>query len=396
MQTSKVSAGIFLSVNLLVFSAFARTPPQFGYGCGTGCSTKVKLVSPINGYRSADGRTITYGTFAVQVTGGGRGDLNTTFLRYVLADCDHLSLARLEKPARFTDAGIDFSKGERGNWEKLSGSSYDYTTVVGGRGYYFDALCKKTKFIQKSRITSHQSIKEKGDYFLEKKIWKTAIATYTQGIKLSPRYSALYYNRGLAHLSSGNKKAALADFQETAELFLQQKKWSDYQDAVSMITQINPALANDYKLTEFSRLSLKGIGSIRVGMTIDEASQVAGVVLIKGGGNGSCFNHSIQNQPNGVSFMAVDGRIVRISAGDRTQTLRGIKKGDPESKIISLYPGQIKVDRNPLGGRGNQLTFIPKDLSDKNYRYIFDTSSGYVNFFRSGKLPEVAYLEGCF
>jgi hypothetical protein len=143
MNTSKITAGIIIGIHLFLASDLAQAANQFGYGCGTGCSTKAKLVSPIRAYRSGDDRTITYGTFSVQITGGGRGDLNTTFLRYVLADCNHLRLVHLEKPAKFDDLGFQFSKGERGTWEKLSGNSYDYTIVMGGRGYYFDALCKK-------------------------------------------------------------------------------------------------------------------------------------------------------------------------------------------------------------------------------------------------------------
>lgn len=44
---------------------------------------------------------------------------------------------------------------------------------------------------------------------------------------------------------------------------------------------------------------------------------------------------------------------------------------------------------------GKYLTFVPKDATDKNYRLIFETSKNRVTRFRSGKLPEVEYIEGC-
>jgi tetratricopeptide (TPR) repeat protein len=248
-----------------------------------------------------------------------------------------------------------------------------------------------------------QSFKIQGDAFLNQKSWKNAITTYTQGIKISPRYSALYYNRGLAYLNSGNKKLALADFQEAAELFLQQRKWGDRQDTISMITQINPALKNNYKLTESSRLTLKGIGPVQIGMTIEEASQASGISswnLIYGGGREDiCKYYKPQSNINDVLFMVINGRIARIDVDNkRIQSIRGIKIGDTEKSVKSLYPGQIKISPHPYGrpnGNRHYLTFIPKDAADQNYRYIFETGGGRVERFRSGQLPEVEYIEGC-
>jgi tetratricopeptide (TPR) repeat protein len=250
----------------------------------------------------------------------------------------------------------------------------------------------QTKLVSSSNPT--QSFKIQGDAFLNQKSWKNAIATYTQGIKLSPRYTSLYYNRGLAYLSSGNKKAALADFQEAAELFLQQKKWGDRQDAISMITQINPSLANDYKLTESSRLTLRGIGPIRIGMTIDEATQASGISTWNSAFSDNsvvCKYYKPQNNIDDVLFMVVNGRIVRVDVNNKhIQTIRGIKIGDTMQSVKLKYPTQIQVSLIP-----NTLTFIPKDIEDKGYRYIFLHGSGRVIGLRSGQLPEVEYIEGC-
>jgi tetratricopeptide (TPR) repeat protein len=98
--------------------------------------------------------------------------------------------------------------------------------------------------IKNDPSTSVQLLKQKGDFYLNQKNWASAIKIYTEAINFSPRYTALHYNRGLAYLDSGNKQEALNDFQESANLFLQQGNLSDYKDATSMIAQIKSSLEN--------------------------------------------------------------------------------------------------------------------------------------------------------
>jgi hypothetical protein len=167
-----------------------------------------------------------------------------------------------------------------------------------------------------------------------------------------------------------------------------------------MILEINPSLVDYYKLTKNSRLRLKGIGPIRIGMTIEEAGQFGGVpIKHTGASNGSCAYYKTQGIADGIIFMTINDRIVRIfSNRPETFTMKGIKIGDTEEKIKMTYPGQISVAPHPIAGirGGYQLTFIPKDKEDKNYRIIFGTKKGKVEYFMSGKLPEIEYPEGCF
>ncbi|MFB8797911.1 MAG: hypothetical protein U7126_27635 [Microcoleus sp.] len=154
------------------------------------------------------------------------------------------------------------------------------------------------------------------------------------------------------------------------------------------------------QLTENSKLALNGIGPIRVGMTVDEASQAAGVRLVKGYAGldeNFCSYFKPQGEPKGINFMVTKGRIVRIDiSNERVTTIKGAKIGNTEEQIFSLYPGQIRVIKNPLGGRGNNLTFVPRDAADSNYRLIFETGiERRVKYFRSGQLPQVEYIEGC-
>ncbi|MEG4286308.1 hypothetical protein QUB68_24570 [Microcoleus sp. A006_D1] len=154
------------------------------------------------------------------------------------------------------------------------------------------------------------------------------------------------------------------------------------------------------QLTERSKLAINGIGPIRVGMTVAEASRAAGVRLIKSYAPPNeefCSYFKPQEQPQGINFMVTKGRIVRIDiSNEQITTIKGFKVGDTEEQIIKAYPGQIRIIKNPLSGRGNNLTFVPRDAADSNYRLIFQTGiEGRVRYFRSGQLPQVEYIEGC-
>jgi hypothetical protein len=158
------------------------------------------------------------------------------------------------------------------------------------------------------------------------------------------------------------------------------------------------------QLTERSKLAIDGIGPIRVGMTVNKASRVAGVRLVKDNGSGSdelqCFYFKPQGGAKGISFMVTKGRIARVDIDNkRITTIKGAKIGDTEDRIFALYPGQIEATPHPYTGRppgdGKYLTFVPKDVADKNYRIIFETYHNRVKRFRSGKLSEVNGIEGC-
>ncbi|MGB7708668.1 MAG: hypothetical protein WBL95_03830 [Microcoleus sp.] len=166
------------------------------------------------------------------------------------------------------------------------------------------------------------------------------------------------------------------------------------------VTSVNAQV----QLTDNSKLALNGIGPIRVGMTVDEASRAAGVRMVKtlsaGRTEEYCAYFELEGGPKGISFMVINNRIPRVDiSNERVTTIKGAKIGDNEERIFSLYPGQIKATRHPYQGlpprNGKYLTFVPKDAADKNYRIIFETANNRVMRFRSGKIPEVDYIEGC-
>jgi hypothetical protein len=163
-------------------------------------------------------------------------------------------------------------------------------------------------------------------------------------------------------------------------------------------------------LTQQSKLAIDGIGPVRVGMTIAEAEHSAKVRFIDNERGESCYYIRPQGGPQGLSFMVISprqdnrnyrniDRIARVDVlpGSRITTVRGAKIGDTEQRIKSLYPGQIRVTPHEytFSQGGHYLTFIPKDERDASYRLVFETLNNKVTVFRSGRLPEVEYVEGC-
>lgn len=152
-------------------------------------------------------------------------------------------------------------------------------------------------------------------------------------------------------------------------------------------------------LTENSKVAINGIGPVRVGMTVDEASQSAHVSLIQtssGGESQGCFYFKPENGLDDVQFMVTQGRISRVDIfNDKTTTFSGAKIGDSENRIMSLYSGRIQVQPHEYVQNGHYLVFTPKDQADQSYRVIFETDGDRVTSFRAGKIPEVTAIEGC-
>src|SRR4028118_601087 len=87
------------------------------------------------------------------------------------------------------------------------------------------------------------------------------------------------------------------------------------------------------KLTERAKLAINGIGPIRVGMTVDEASQSAGIRLIRSGSGGldeyQCFYVQPKDRKSGIRFMVTKGGIARVDiSSKRITTLSGARIGD--------------------------------------------------------------------
>jgi tetratricopeptide (TPR) repeat protein len=89
-----------------------------------------------------------------------------------------------------------------------------------------------------SAKNQHQTVKEQADRHYANNEYPQAIAAYTQAITLSPRYAALYYNRGISYHFSGMKQLAIADLQKAAQLYQEQGKERDYRDTLNQLAKV--------------------------------------------------------------------------------------------------------------------------------------------------------------
>jgi hypothetical protein len=153
------------------------------------------------------------------------------------------------------------------------------------------------------------------------------------------------------------------------------------------------------KLTIQSRLSINGLGPVKINMTVAEASGVAGtpIVPFQPNPNRVCDYYKPANGPEGVTFMVSSGRITTVEIEtNKIVTVHGAKIDDSESLIKSLYPGQIQTTRLANSEKGKSWSVQPSSFAEKNLRLLFVSTNGLaVTRMIAGKVPEVNYIEGC-
>jgi hypothetical protein len=114
------------------------------------------------------------------------------------------------------------------------------------------------------------------------------------------------------------------------------------------------------------KVQINGVGDIRIGMTPREAIRSARMKLVAVGEiDNNCYYIRPQKGSQHISMM-----------------------------VKQLYRDRLKVSPHKYL-RGHYLTFTPTGQTDRNYRLIFETDGHRVVNYRVGKMPEVAYVEGC-
>ena len=108
---------------------------------------------------------------------------------------------------------------------------------------------------------------------------------------------------------------------------------------------------------------------------------------------GECGYIKPKTGPKGIMIMVEKGEISRVDVtSGSVATVEGAKIGDSEDRIKSLYQGQVEVQPHKYTD-GHYLVVTPK--GGGNNRIVFETGSGKVTRYRSGRLPAVQYVEGC-
>ncbi|MGI8807001.1 MAG: hypothetical protein ACR2KK_04010 [Acidimicrobiales bacterium] len=164
-----------------------------------------------------------------------------------------------------------------------------------------------------------------------------------------------------------------------------------------------PAPPTPKTLTGSSRLEVNGIGPIVVGMTLDEASAAHGKpvafdprTVAAPGWKRGCAHAIAEGGPEGLRFMVVDGRIVRIEAQrGPVATPEGMTTGSPVPDVLAAYAGRIRVELHPYSRTGGQYLIVDETLSGTPMSILFETDGSRVTQFRSGLTGAVMAPEGC-
>ena len=156
------------------------------------------------------------------------------------------------------------------------------------------------------------------------------------------------------------------------------------------------AASGDSGRTAPLTLTEPGLGPLRIGMTLSDASAALGGALVVPAPTDTTGCRYVQwrGGPPGVRVMVEGGHIARVdvdSAGTRTAVGAGV--GDTEERIQQLYPGHVTVTPHKYED-GHYLTVRPHP-ADSGLATVFETSGGKVTRYRAGLRPQVEYVEGC-
>ncbi len=144
------------------------------------------------------------------------------------------------------------------------------------------------------------------------------------------------------------------------------------------------------------RLAPEGFGPLRAGQTLAEASSAVGsTIALAAGASAECSYAEWAAAPAGLRVMVVQDTVVRVeaTAGD-LQASSGARIGDNEGRINSLYATRISIRPHKFT-TGKYLIAWGPEGADSPYRLVFETDGEAVLQFRSGRLPEVEWVEGC-
>lgn len=163
------------------------------------------------------------------------------------------------------------------------------------------------------------------------------------------------------------------------------------------ITTVPPDNPDQYgppTLGNRSTVSTVGLDTVSFGMTVAQAQEAAGTVLVPAGPTGSCYHVVPHDAPEGIVFLVHNGTIERVDINSGPITTRsGVGVGSPETMVTDLFGDSIEREVRVDGTV--DLVFVPSDPGDRNYRVVFNVSEGQVRAFKSGRLPQVMLDTGC-
>ncbi len=174
---------------------------------------------------------------------------------------------------------------------------------------------------------------------------------------------------------------------------------SDTSATTSTPSTTAPPGASGEDLSSDFAATLRAVGSVRLGMSVEEAIEASTLDLTQDFGRASkdnCFFVAAGTRLPGVSFMVVDGEIVRIELNPPSAiaTRSGVRIGTSRESLTTVYANNIQPAPEGVS-EGEALAFVPNDEEDADYRIYFTIENGEVSSFRVGTLPAIDNLSGC-
>ena len=148
-------------------------------------------------------------------------------------------------------------------------------------------------------------------------------------------------------------------------------------------------------ITKRSLLSLSGLGAIGIGIKVSTAERRTGQDLHYRSGDiaKGCGSGQLTPKALGVTVLGTDFRIGYIAVSKRgIKTPSGIRVGDSLAKLGRAY-GKRLVDV-PNAFDVHETDFEYRD-GDRKLVFFVDPRTRKVKAMRTGRKPEVDYVEGC-
>lgn len=139
-------------------------------------------------------------------------------------------------------------------------------------------------------------------------------------------------------------------------------------------------------------LSFEAFGPVKIGMKLGEAEEALGARLGGDDTTEPCHYGANEDVLPGVSFMFVDGRIVRIDVSSGShKSAGGAHLGMTENELKRLHP-RIEVKPHEYVPEGHYFVLTSPD---GQYGIVFETDGKAVTRFRGGRREPVSWVEGC-
>jgi hypothetical protein len=140
----------------------------------------------------------------------------------------------------------------------------------------------------------------------------------------------------------------------------------------------------------------RGMGSVRIGMTLRELGAAMGETLQpRHDINETCGYVRPKALPKGLSVMIVEDSVARVEIVEPgILTSEGAGVGDSEARVLALYGGRAQVQPHKYTGPTGHYVIV-ETPGDTLYRIVFETDGQKVTRYHAGRRPAVDFVEGC-